>query len=422
MATIIVICVLVMLSAYFSASETAFTSVNRIRLKKMAEDGSKSAKMALRIINKYDKCLTTILVGNNIVNILTSSLATVFCVEQISKDNGAAISTVAVTLIVLIVGEITPKTIAKNHAEGICLATGRILWVLMIVMTPVSALFLLIQKGAGKLFRNKNGTVSVTEQELMHIIDEIEGEGVLEQQESNLVRSALEFDETTAEEILTPRVSIIGIEVNEDISAAEKLFVEEEFTRLPVYDKSIDHIIGVISYKDFLKKMLEKEDFIVRDIMMETMYIPGLMKISEVLKKMQKEKLHLAVVVDQYGGTEGIVTLEDILEELVGEIWDENDEIKAPVRFVSEDTFELSGELSKMDFNRYFELNDMKYEIDGDFNTVGGWVLELFGRFPSPGDVITAEQFEVTVKTVDERRVGLLSFRILKPSETDEEE
>ena len=355
METLIIIIVLLVLSAFFSASETSFTSCNRIRLKKMAEDGSKSAKTALKILDKYDKCLTTILVGNNIVNIAISSIATIFCIAAFGEDSGAAIATVATTIIVLTFSEILPKSIAKNHAESFCLALGRILWVLMIILTPVSLLFLLMQKGANKLFKKKGDDVSVTEQELIHIIDEIEDEGVLEEQESLLVRNALGFDETSVEAIQTPRVNVIAIDIHEDIQKVKELFFREEYTRLPVYEKSIDHIVGFISYKDFARKVMDGEDFVLQDIVMDTMFVPSLMRISEVLKKMQREKIHLAVVVDQYGGTAGIVTLEDILEELVGEIWDEDDVITSPVTFKDENTFELSGELSKVDFNRYFE-------------------------------------------------------------------
>ena len=251
----------------------------------------------------------------------------------------------------------------------------------------------------------------------MHIIDEIEDEGVLEEQESTLVRNALEFDETTAEQIMQPRVNVVGVELYDSIEAAEELFRSEAYTRLPVYEKSLDHIIGVISYRDFSQKLLAGEDFRIRDITTDIMYIPSLMHISELLKKMQREKEHIAVVVDQYGGTAGIVTLEDVLEELVGEIWDENDIVSTPVRFLNEKTFRVSGEVSKMDFNRYFESQEMDYEIDGDFNTVGGWVLELFGRIPEAGDTVETEDFIITVESLSERRIGSLKFVIKEKSE-----
>lgn len=415
---VIIIIILVFLSAFFSAAETAFTSANRIRLKYMHEEGSKGAGCALKVIEKYDKCLTTILVGNNIVNIGTSSLATLLCVNLFG-DRGPVIATAATTIIVLIFGEITPKTIAKGNAEAMSIFFSRILSGLMFILTPISAVFLLIQKGATRLF-NKKSEVTVTEQELMHIIDEIEDEGVLEAQESALVRNALEFDETTAEQIMQPRVNVVGVDLYDSNEEIMELFKSEAYTRLPVYEKSLDHIVGVISYRDFTQKMMEDPHFSLSEIISDIMYIPSLMHISELLKRMQKEKEHIAVVVDQYGGTAGIVTMEDVLEELVGEIWDENDEVFMPVRFLSDNTFIVSGEVSKVDFNRYFESRDMDYEINGDFNTVGGWVFELFGRIPSPGDKIEMDEFDITVQDLNERRIGNLKF-VIKPPRDNED-
>lgn len=414
MITLVIIVILVILSGFFSATETAFTSANRIRLKDLAENGSKRAKTALKIIDKYDKCLTTILVGNNIVNILTSSLATVFCIEQISQANGAAIATAATTLIVLILGEITPKSLAKNHAESFCLAVATILSGLMFILTPVTVIFLLIQKLANKLFGKKGNEVSVTEKELMHIIDEIEDEGVLEKQESELVRSALEFDETTVEEILTPRVNVVAIDIHSSVDELEQLFIEEEYTRLPVYEKSVDHIVGVVSYKSFQKRIASGRDFLIEDIVKPTLYVPGLMKISEVLRQMQRGKNHLAVVVDQYGGTEGIVTLEDIIEELVGEIWDESDVITLPLKDMGNNTYELSGSLSKSDLNHYFEEHDIAFTLEGDFNTVGGWAFELFERIPDEGELVRGDGFELKVTARSGRRIGKLQLRLIE--------
>lgn len=411
METVIILVILVFLSAFFSATETAFTSANRIRLKSMAEEeGSRGAGIALKVMEKYDKCLTTILVGNNIVNIATSSLATILCV-QLFGSRGPVIATAATTVIVLIFGEITPKTIAKGNAEAFCIGIGRIIWLLMIILTPVSAIFLLIQKGASKLF-NKKTEVSVTEQELMHIIDEIEDQGVLEEQESDLVRNALEFDETTAEQIMQPRVNVVGIDLYADNRQIMETFKTEAYTRLPVYEKSLDHIVGVLCYRDFIQKILEEKDFTITEITSDILYIPSLMRISEVLKKMQKEKEHMAVVVDQYGGTAGIVTLEDILEELVGEIWDENDEVSTPVKFLSKYVFRVSGDVQKIDFNRYFEDYDKTLEINGDFNTVGGWVLELFGRIPEVNEKVETDNLKITVESMKKRRIGMLKFEI----------
>ena len=407
--TAIILAVLVFMSAFFSAAETAFTGANRIRLKSRAENGSKKAERALEVMERYDKTLTTILIGNNIVNILTSSLATVLCIELFGAA-GTLISTVAVTVVVLIFGEILPKTLAKMHAENFACAVSGIMKFLMAVMTPLSAVFILLQKGAARLFGGKGSEVSMTEQELMQIIDEIEDEGVLEEQESDLVRSALEFDETLVSAIITPRVNVVAADINTGIDEMRELFRKEGYSRIPVYEKSVDHIVGIVKHKDFFEKLVAGENFYVRDIVQETMFVPGLMKISDVLRKMQRSKIHLAVVVDQYGGTDGIVTIEDIMEELVGEIWDETDEVKAPVRFISENVFETSGEVAQNDFNRYFEG---RFEINSDSNTIGGWIYELFGRIPEEGETVDTEDFRITVESLDELRVGKLRFEIL---------
>ncbi|MCM1334344.1 MAG: hemolysin family protein [Bacteroides sp.] len=412
--TLIVILVLVALSAFFSAAETCFTSVNRIRLKSRADEGSRAAARALAILARYDKMLTTILIGNNIVNILTSSLATVMCISLFGEDRGSLVSTAAVTVVVLIFGEILPKTIAKANAERFACVIGAPIKLLMTVITPLSAFFLLLQKGVSRLFVKDRG-VSVTEQELVRIIDEIEDEGVLEQQESDLVRSALAFDETVVSEIITPRVNVTAVEINAGIDRVKELFLTEAYSRLPVYEKTIDHIVGFITQKDLFERLLSGESFYIRDIIQDTLHLPGLMRLSEALRQMQKKKIHLAVVVDQYGGTEGIVTLEDILEELVGEIWDENDEVTAPVKFLSETVFETSGEVLRGDFNRYFEARGLDFRIVSDSNTVGGWLFEKFGRIPKAGDTLKTDGFLITVKSLNEFRIGAVRFKILRP-------
>lgn len=419
--TLVIIFFLICFSSFFSASETAYTGANKIRLKSKADGGSKAAERALKIIYKYDKTLTTILIGNNIVNILTSSLATVMFIDLLNDaDKGSLVSTIAVTLVVLIFGEILPKTLSKSHAETFACAISGIMLFLMTVFTPLSAFFILLQKAANKIFASKQKEVSMTEQELLSIIDEIEDEGVLEEQEGSLVRSALVFDETVVSQVITPRVNIVAVEINTDIEKVKDVFIKEQYSRLPVYEKTVDHIVGVITQHDLFEHIVKGDSFTIHDIMQETLHIPNLMKISDVLKQMQKNKIHLAVVVDQYGGTEGIVTLEDIIEELVGEIWDESDEITAPVKFISENVFETTGEVSQNDFNRFFESRAMDYHIDTDSNTVGGWLFELFGRIPEVNDSIKTEDFNITIKSLEDFRIGTIRFEILKKEDTDE--
>ncbi len=416
---IIIIVSMIAFSAFFSASETAISSVNRIRLKNMADNGNRGAARALRILGKYDKALTTILIGNNIVNIACSSIATIVCISLVGEQYGSLVSTIATTVVVLIFGEVMPKSIAKDHAEGVSIGVSAIISFLMFIFTPFSAFFILLKKGVAKIFRSKE-SVSVTEEELMAIIDEIEDEGVLEQQESNLVRSALLFDETTVDEIITPRVRIVAAEVSESAKDVCKKFLTEQYSRMPVYEKTLDNIIGVINQRDFLKLYLEKRGRMkVRDAVQETVYFPQMLKISEVLRTMQKKKCHMCVVLDQHGGTLGIVTMEDLLEELVGEIWDESDEVKSPIIAVSDKIFEAYGEVSLGTLRRYFENREIDRDIESEANTVAGWVLELFGTIPKVGDVAEEGGFKVTVLEAEELRVNKVRIELISSEEED---
>lgn len=417
---IVLIVILIALSAFFSASETAISSVNRIRLKGMAENGSKGAARALNILVKYDKALTTILIGNNIVNIATSSISTILCIQLVGEKYGSLVSTVAVTFIVLIFGEIMPKSIAKDHAEGVCIGVSAAITFLMLIFTPFSSFFILLKKGLGRLFHKKE-SVSVTEEELMAIIDEIEDEGVLEEQESDLVRSALQFDEITVDEIITPRVRIVAVDVNDTAEEVREKFFKEQYTRMPVFEKNLDNIIGIINEKDFINAYEHNgADISVRELVQDTIYVPSMQKISEVLRLMQKKKCHMSVVLDQHGGTLGIVTMEDLLEELVGEIWDESDEVKSPVIMRSEKVLEVYGEVSLKSLLRFLESRDINVEIDSEAHTVAGWVLELFGSIPRDGDETETEEFKVTVLEAAELRVNKVRIEIKEKPEEDD--
>lgn len=423
---IALIIILIALSAFFSASETALSSANKIRLRSMADNGSKGAERALKVIKKYDKTITTILIGNNIVNIATSSIATLLTIAIMNNINegsgdtyGSLVSTIVVTIVVLIFGEVLPKSIAKDNAESFSIFVSAPISFLMVIFTPFSALFILLKKGVAKLLRTKN-SVSYTEEELKAIIEESEDEGVLETQESNLVRSALEFDEITVDEIITPRVSIVAVEISDDIDEVRKKFLSEEYSRMPVYEKTLDNIIGIITEKDFFKAY-EKygSDFTIRSILQEIIYLPHMLKISEVLRTMQKDKCHISVVLDQHGGTLGIVTLEDILEELVGEIWDESDEVKSPVTFVSENVFDIYGDVSLNSLRRWFDSHDIELVLESEAHTVAGWVLELFGSIPKNGDKHETDEYTVTILEAANLRVSRVRFEIKKNDEED---
>jgi CBS domain containing-hemolysin-like protein len=408
--------VLIFVSGFLSACETALTGVNRIRLKHRAEK-SPSAKKALRLLEQYDRVLATILIANNAIAVIAAAIATVLAIHVSTEANETFAVTIAsaiTTVVLIILADILPKTLAREHADYFAVVSANVLSVTVMIFTPISAVMLLLQRGVVKLFSKGEKGVSVTEQELLQIIDEIEDEGVLEEHESLLVRSALEFDETTVEEILTPRVDIVAVALSDSPEKIRDVFFNEGYSRLPVYDGTPDKIVGVISNKEYMKWLQtgrEGSEKPVQDIVR----LPALMKLSEALKSMQKQKSHLAVVLDQYGGTAGIVTLEDILEELVGEIWDESDEEVRPIKFTNANTFEAGSELSINDFNRWFEDSDNHggLEIESDSNTVGGWVFELFGKIPTVGESVTSEQFRVTVLSMEGRRLGRLRFEII---------
>lgn len=415
---IVLIILLVVCSAFFSATETSLTTVNKIRLKNMADNGNKAAQRTLNILAKYDKALTTILIGNNIVNIACSSIATVLCIALVGEQYGSLVSTIATTLIVLTFGEIIPKSMAKDFAEPFAMFCSAVISFLMVILTPFSAFFILLKNGVSKLFHRKE-TVSMTEEELKVMIDEIEDEGVLETQESDLVRSALEFDEITVDEIITPRVRITAVEAGESVDEVRKKFLREEYSRMPVYERTLDNIVGIITEKEFFKQYEKNSDFTIRSIMQETLYLPQMQKLSEVFRTMQKQKCHMSVVLDQHGGTLGIVTMEDILEELVGEIWDESDEVKSPVTVVGHDVFEVYGDVSLNSLRRFFDARDIRADIESEAHTVAGWVLGLFGSIPKSGDVITSGCFTVTVLEAAELRVNKVRIEI-KKTESEE--
>ena len=405
---IVIIIMLLVLSALFSSCETAFSSVNKIRLKNYAAKGDKRAEKALKIANKFEDALTAILIGNNIVNILSTSISTVLF-TQILGPGGVGAATVVMTVLVLVFGEITPKSFAKNHAEQCALMFAEPLSAFMIVLKPVVMVFKVIQK----LFKPKTEQPSVTEDELKYIIDEIEEQGVLEEQESDLVRSALEFDEITVDEILIPRVNVIAIEKNTPFNEIKEKFLTDMYSRLPVYEKNIDNIIGVITNKSFFRLMNENKENI-SDIIQEIIHISDLKLISEALKEMQKSKMHMAVVMDQYGGTKGIITLEDIIEELVGEIYDENDEIIAHFVKTGDNEYEVSGELSISDMLENLDMPEDKIECSG--NSVGGWIMELLGHVAVENETVQSDIFKMTV--LDQK---ILKIRLeIVPKDTEE--
>ena len=393
----VAIVILVMCSAYFSATETAFTSLNTIRMKTWAENGDKRAARALAVGEDYDKLLSSILIGNNIVNITATTISTLLF-TKIFVTYGATISTVVITIVVLIFGEISPKSVAKEFPERFAMFSAPILRVIILVLTPLNFLFSMWKKLLSKIFK-PSGDDGITEEELMGIVDQAESEGGLDAHEGDLIRASIEFNELDVSDILTPRVDLVAVDEESTMQEVGALFVENGYSRLPVYHETIDNIIGVVHQKDFYKARVRGEDRLAM-IKSPVVYTTPNTKIFKLLRILQMNKVHMAVVVDEYGGTEGIVTLEDILEELVGEIWDEHDEVTEFLRKQPDGSYNID---CTTDLDDMYDLFEIKGECEA--STVSGWVLEQIDRIPKQGDHFIAEGLEVTVTAVDNRRV-----------------
>lgn len=390
--TILFMAVLVMLSAYFSATETAFSTFNRVRMKTRAEDGDRRAALVLLLEAQYDRLLSTILVGNNIVNILLTAVATVFFVTHLG-DGGATVSTVVVTVVVLIFGEISPKSLAKDHADAFARFSAPLLRVVMLLLWPINRVFSGWKRLLQVIFKSPDET-GVTEEELLTIVDEAEQGGALGEEESELIRRAISFNDREAVDILIPRVDVAGIPADATADEMGEVFAETGFSRLPVYEETMDHIVGVVHMKDYDRTRAQGAS--PTAIMQPAVFVPPTVKIRVLLRQLQQEKSHLAVVSDEYGGTLGIVTMEDILEELVGEIWDEHDDVVQNIRPAEDGGFIVLGATELQEMMERFGC-----ETTCEASTVSGWVMEALGRIPAVGDTFTADGLTATVTGMD---------------------
>ncbi|MBQ7125317.1 MAG: HlyC/CorC family transporter [Clostridia bacterium] len=405
------IAVLILFSAYFSATETAFSSLNKTRLKTIAEKGNGRAKLAMKLNDNYDKLISTILIGNNIVNIATASIGTVLFVN-IYGDIGATVSTAVITILVLIFGEITPKSIAKDNPEKFVMFSAPFIGMLVWVFTPLNILFGFWKKAISKLFKAENQE-KMSQEELLMLVDEVQEEGSINEEEGDLLKNAIEFGELRAEDILTHRVDLEAIEVNSDKLEVAEVFNTTKFSRLPVYEENVDNIVGIIHQKDFYEGagITEKG---IREIMTPPIFVLKSERVNELLKLLQENKSHVAVVLDEYGGTLGIVTLEDVLEELVGDIWDEHDEVKEDFVCIDENTFRADCSVNLDDFCEFFEIKS-----DSESVSLGGWVMEQLGKIPEDGDSFEYENLSVKVYETDGQRVTFID--VVKNVSDDEE-
>ena len=403
----IAIVFLLMGSAFFSGSEIAYTSLNKLKLKKENEQPSRVQKLVNYIYNHYDHALSTILIGNNLVNIGATSVATVLAVslaassDAISDSMASTIVTVLMTILILIFGEITPKMIAKRKADAITKFAAYPILFLMIVLSPAVLASTAIVNLFSRLWRKKDDTeVTITEQDLESILDTVEDEGVIDENQTDLLQSALEFTDLDAADILTPRIDVVAFEVNDSIETVLKAINETQFSRYPVYERTVDHVVGVLYVKHLLKELVDHPDVTLKELLLDPVYVPRSMKLHAIMNEFRARQTHMAIVADEYGGTMGIVTMEDVLEQLVGEIWDENDDIVNDWQELDENRYECSGDMLLSEF---FDELDLDFrDVETESATVGGWATEQIGAMPVEFDAFDYKQYTILVKHVDE--------------------
>jgi CBS domain containing-hemolysin-like protein len=390
---------LLLCSAFFSASETAFSSVNRIKLKILANNGNKRAALALKLAENYDRLLSTVLIGNNIVNITASALGTVLFVGLFGGI-GVSLSTLVITVLVLIFGEMSPKTMAKEAPEGFAMFSAPILRFFIYLLLPLNRLLSLWKGFIVKLFRVK-GDRSVTEEELLTFLEEVRQDGGINAQEEDMIRRTIEFDDLTASEIVTPRIDVAAVEMTDTPEQIERKFYETGFSRLPVYKGTLDTITGILLQKDFHYSVL-KQGIPLEKVIKPTVFVAKSIKISRLLKTLQEKQSHIAVLVDEYGGTVGIVTIEDILEELVGEIWDEHDHVVEAITDLGHGSYRILGSTALKDV---FDLYSIENDDKTNATTVGSWVIETLGGVPREGDTFTFRNLSIRITRALRHRV-----------------
>jgi len=403
----ILIVFLLLGSAFFSGTEIAYTSLSKLKMKRDSENPSTVQKLVGFIYNHYDYALSTVLVGNNLVNIAATSVATVLAVKiaaslggRVSDDTASSIVTVIMTVLILIVGEITPKMIARRCSEAIAKFAAWPLIVLMVLFFPVVWLTSCIVSLFSLLWRKDTQSVTITEEELENLLDTAEDEGVIDESETELLQSALEFTDLDAADILTPRIDVVGFELHDSMDFILKTIAETQFSRFPVYERTIDHVVGILYVKHLLKELVDNRDVRLSDLLLEPVYIPKTMKLHDIMDEFRSHQTHMVIVADEYGGIMGVVTMEDVLEQLVGEIWDENDDIVNDWQELGKHRWECSGDMNLTEFFDNLDLDDE--DIETDCATVGGWATENIGAMPVIFDSFDYLQYTILVKHVDD--------------------
>ena len=421
-----IILLMLVLSAFFSGSEISFNAANKMRLRKAGEAGSKTAKLANKISEHFTIALSAILIGNNLANIAASTAATSIAIALLSGVSGgdaiaSTLATVIMTVIVLIFGEIVPKLLCKQHADTVVMWIAIPVLILMIVLSPavavVMGLLWVLRLIWGK---DKNEGVDVTEEEFSSIIDTVEEEGVIDEGQSDLLQSTLEFRETTIEEVMTPRIDLTTIDIDDDRESIIDTIENSTYSRIPVYEDSIDNIIGILYLNQYYRAAVDDPNADIREMLMKPCFLHKTMHLPDALRHLRDRRTHIAIVIDEFGGTMGVVTIEDILEELVGDIWDESDEIITDIVKTGENTYEVLGEANIYDF--FHEIDDEPRDFESEYSTVGGWAVENLNSDPHVGDSFTCGRLYVIVTEMDEMRVTKVTAVLNKPSEDNEDE
>lgn len=418
----IAIVFLIFCSAFFSSTEIAFASVNTARLKSKRQQGdSLSLALACKIADEYEKTLSAILVGNNLVNIASSSIATLIVIDILGEDN-VWVATLVMTLVVLIFGEILPKVLAKQLAETFCVLTAIPVYCFSMILKPITILIMGFVNLCSKLWEgNKSDSDSVSEDDFENIIDIVEDEGVLDEEQCDLLQNALDFDEVLAYEVITPRVDMDAIDIRDPYEVNVRKIEETSYSRLPVFEDTPDNIIGILHVNHFYKRFALKEKVNIREMLLEAVTVYKTMPLPDVLEKMKEKKAHMVIVLDEYGGTMGILTMEDVLEQLVGEIFDENDEIEREFVCIDDTHFEADGDMRVYDFFDEFDIDiDDEESLEGDTATIGGWVVSMLDGEAEEGDSFTFENLRITVLSADGIRIEKISVEKLFEEEDDE--
>ena len=409
-SSILILVLLIIMSAYFSATETAYSSLNKIKLKSIANKGNKKAKLALELSEKYDSVISTILIGNNIVNIATASLATVLFTKLLGSS-GVTVSTIVMTILILIFGEISPKSIAKDIPESFAIVSAPLLNVFCIILKPVNYIFCLWKNLISKVLKIQKNS-GITEDEILTIAEEAENEGGINPQQLEIIKSAIELNEQEVIEAFTPRVDMIAVKDSCSKEELLNLFIESGFSRIPVYHDNIDNVIGIINEKDLINIVVNNNNEEISSIIKPLNVIQPHMKLSHLLKVLQNNKSHMALIADEYGGTMGIITLEDILEELVGEIWDEHDKVVNDIEKIGEDEYIVRGNA-----NIEKVLEEVDLEDEFEVNSVNGWVIQQFGKIPKVGESFEYKNLKIVIQKATKRCVLEIRITVDEPME-----